>query len=160
MCLLAGDQSSCVPTYATGSLWVELSLSQAPGQGARLPLRGLGEGCCSPGSPAHSAWTTVHPVQTLPSAEGIPGPEPQPCPPPQCPSTTTTYHPPPTRNLLAGQGKAVGRGVLGPGVYEGPQKRKRRSTPCGSEVTNLTSTHENMGSIPGLAQWVKDPVLP
>ena len=39
------------------------------------------------------------------------------------------------------------------------KRRKKRSSLCVSAVAKLTITYEHAGSIPGLAQWAKDPAL-
>ena len=47
------------------------------------------------------------------------------------------------------------------GTSELPEKNwTGRVSIVAQQLTNLTSIHEDAGSIPGLTQWVKEPALP
>ena len=61
----------------------------------------------------------------------------------------------PSKEWDLGQGWRVESALLSSPI----QKLISRSSHCGSVVMNLTSIHEDAGSISGLAQWVKDPAL-
>ena len=54
----------------------------------------------------------------------------------------------------------VEKGRLTGERFRGKTKMGMGEFRCGSVVMNPTSIHEHVGSMPDLAQWVKNPALP
>ena len=47
-----------------------------------------------------------------------------------------------------------------PRVWPFKQRKKKKRVPIiAPQLTNLTSIHEDVGTIPELTQWIKDPAL-
>ena len=66
------------------------------------------------------------------------------------PLETTPLHPKAAHRALEYHQLPEGRFLFNIGI---------RSSRCGSAVMNLTSIHEEAGSIPGLTQWMKNPAM-
>ena len=72
---------------------------------------------------------------------------------------------PKKKALSSIKGPVSGKADVEPGQFMAynlncMQQCMARNSFCGSVVTNPTSIHEDVGLMPGLAQWVKDLVLP